>query len=273
MDPERSASADWRLALDVLRAPQWVHFIALPLAALPLDGLPALATGLVGAAGSLGYAYGLNAITDRHADDEPRKNPLAGLAAVPRAATASVLAAFVIALLAALAAGPVARLALCVSLAAGSLYSAGPRAKGWPVAGALMNLLIFAPLLYAGVRGGQPPAPGVVLVALVALLLQNQLLHELGDAAEDGRGADRTTAMLLGPRGTRGACVAVGLVGAAVCLGVSAPGLAGGFGAVAVLAGVLPAVVVGDAKRARVLHRRLSLVAGALTFLVVRVAA
>jgi 4-hydroxybenzoate polyprenyltransferase len=263
----------WR----VLRPAQWAHFTLLPAAGLSRpgqgpgwEGSTAAKLGLAAfcAAGLLGFAYGLNAITDRRADEDPRKNPLAGLA-VPRSAWLAVAASAGLALgLAAWLGWFAATAALC-SLAAGWLYSAWPRAKRVPVAGLLCNLLIFAPLLCLTLTAPAPlPAGFVGLVSVFACLLtQNQLLHELGDLAEDLRAGDLTTARWLGPGASRFSLCALGALGCAASLGLGEGIVSRVSGAaLSVLAAALATLGWGHLQRTRRHHRWLCLAGGAAYF-------
>src|SRR5262249_15532082 len=152
------------------------------------------------------------AIADRASDASPLKNPLAGALRVPAGAKLVVGAAAGLALLIGLVLGSIATVLLVASLAAATLYSAGPRVKAWPVAGTLLNTAICAPLLGLAAPDGAslPPGASVLSTTFVGLILQSQILHEAADAGEDARGRVLTTARLLGPRWTR--IVAVGLM-------------------------------------------------------------
>src|SRR5262249_15234378 len=145
----------------------------------------------------LSYAYGLNAISDRATDLDERKNPLLHVTDC-RAALTVVLAAGGAALLLSLLFPPIVRAAAAISLASATVYSTGPRAKRVPVVGTLLNLGIFAPLLWLG----RERPLWIEVVAFAVLLLQNQLLHERADAAEDAAAGVHSTASALGERGT-----------------------------------------------------------------------
>lgn len=252
------------LGLQALRARQWLHFLPLPLAGISLFGLvsgscpltPVLWAIVAGGLG-LGHAYGLNAYCERATDRPGRKNPLAG-ARVGRLALAPVLLCGALSLVAAGRCGGLGPAAICV--AAGGLYSAGPRLKRWPLVGTLTNAAIFAPLL-ALVGGPRPPGFAGMSAVFVALLLQNQLLHERADADEDRRAGARTTAMLLGPAGLRRALGGLGLVGALAAWPGAAPAswAAGTLG----LAFGAACFGRGEAATERRRHRAVALLAGA----------
>ena len=172
-----------------------------------------VAAALVAAAGCLAFAYGLNAVMERGTDVSPDKNPLvvspSYAPATLRLALGCAAGALVLgSLLGLWSAGCVALSLLC-----GALYSAVVRAKRVPVLGLLCNAGIFLPLalLLRSGRGGDAWALELALFA--ALLTQNQLVHELADEAEDRAAGARTTAQLLGPRGTRVVAALVGFAG------------------------------------------------------------
>lgn len=221
--------------------------------------------GMAAAGAALGYAYAVNAIGDRTSDTRTEKNPLAGLGDVPPSALGVTLAAAVASLGVSLPLGLFASACIATSLFAATVYSVGPRAKSYPVAGLVANTLIFVPLLFA--CGEQPSTLGGIVPTFVALLVQNQLVHELSDADEDARGGDLTTARLLGPAGVRVACV---LVAAAAAVYVWREGhdpVTTSVAAIALCSGALCATL-RDASRARRTHRALSMLGGAAQFLI-----
>jgi 4-hydroxybenzoate polyprenyltransferase len=192
--------------LAALRPRQWAHFALLPLAGLDPSlaasaTVPALARGIAIAACVLAYGYLLNALSDRELDRDRRKNPLVG-ARGPLALHRGAVVALAAGALALAATGPAAvGVATAVALASGAVYSVGPRLKGWPGICTLLNVGCFAPLLFVGIAEGPVGAPRWALAAAFAgLLLQNQLLHEAADAAEDRAGGLRTTFLVAGPR-------------------------------------------------------------------------
>ncbi len=266
-----AASPGWA----ALRAGQWVHFVALPLATVTpgAEEPRALALragrGMAVAALALAYAYGANAVADRGTDEDPRKNPLVGTSTFPSAAVAASVVAAMAALALAAVGGHVALVATVASLLAASVYSLGPRLKARPFAGTLVNLAIFAPLLLASAPHpwAQPPALPFLAFVFAAMLLQNQLLHEQADASEDAAAGVRTTARVLGTRGTKAAIVLLGLLGV---LGAvwTAPGR------VCVIAAVLVLMTGGAAglggrdswAARRRLHRAIAFAGGALLF-------
>jgi len=238
-------------SLLVVRARQWIHFIVLPLAG-GIELFP-----LVMAAALLSYAYGLNAISDRATDLDERKNPLAGVADC-RAALVVVLAAGGAAFGMSLLFSPIVRAAVAISLASATVYSVGPRAKRVPVVGTLTNLGIFAPLLWLG----RERPLGIEMVAFAVLLLQNQLLHERADTAEDQAAGVRSTAAALGARGTVFAILALGIVGIAGSIALSSLGGAIGI----VFASTLPLAFEAESEQ-RLAHRWIAFLAGAAIFI------
>jgi 4-hydroxybenzoate polyprenyltransferase len=259
-----------RASLSVLRARQWLHFLVLPAAGLaaPPWGMSQLArfsVGAVVAALALGWAYGLNAISDRATDIDPRKNPVAGAATSPSSAVAAVCLAGLGALAVAWLAGVLVPAA--VSLLAATIYSIGPRLKGHPLIGTLLNAAIFAPLL-AFAHPTRVPATFPVEASLfVALLLQNQLRHEQADALEDARARVVTTARWLGGAWTRVvvALIAVVAAGATVALQPSTPVACAA--ALSLAGGTCAALVGDDWARLRRRHRVVAFVGGALVHL------
>ena len=206
--------------LAVLRARDWAHFVALPLAsarpdAFRGDRVAAGVAPMAVAALALGYAYGLNAISDRTTDADVRKNPLVGQSACPSTYLAAVGASGVMALLLAATLGRAPLAGAVVSIAAATLYSVGFRLKSLPFVGTLVNALIFSPLLALSLDQGfarRPAAFDLLAVTFSGLLLQNQLLHERADASEDAGGGVFTTIRALGESRTR---AGVWLIGAA----------------------------------------------------------
>lgn len=191
-----------------MRARQWAHFLPLPFAASTAAGVN-VARAIVVAAFALAYAYGLNAISDRATDHDARKNPLAGVDACPRRIAVAVGLTGLAGIALAATAGWRALASAAISIAASTIYSVGPSAKALPVIGTLLNAVIFAPLLYLAADGAAPP-PAVVTCTFVALLLQNQLLHERADEREDAAARVLTTARAIGPRATSALVVALG---------------------------------------------------------------
>ncbi len=211
-------------ALAVLRVRDWAHLVFLPLASvapasLRGEGLWRGAAGCTVAACALGYAYGINAISDRATDLDRRKNPLSGLRECPRSALGAVSACFASALALAFALGTLCCLATTVSLFASTVYSVGPRLKALPGVGTLLNACIFAPLLALGTSAALPSGFLLLASCFVSLLLQNQLLHERADADEDAGAGTLTTARAFGHRIQSAIVVALGasgLVGASL---------------------------------------------------------
>jgi 4-hydroxybenzoate polyprenyltransferase len=222
-----------RSVLASLRPRQWAHFALLPLAGVDPSltaaaTVPALARGVAVAACVLGYGYLLNALSDRGLDRDPRKNPLVGSTG-PMVAHRIALLALAVAALALAATGPWPALAATlVALGSGTVYSVGPRLKGWPGICTLLNVGCFAPLLYVGLaRAPIGAAQWALAGAFAGLLLQNQLVHEAADAVEDRAGGLRTTFLVAGPRGTAALVLLAGLGVAAASLALLSAGGAG----------------------------------------------
>jgi 4-hydroxybenzoate polyprenyltransferase len=218
-NPAPPSSAQDVPFLQLLRVRHFRHFLVLPLATADLArptlrGALALGRGVGAAFCALAFAYLANTVADRGMDRDLDKNPLARASAVADRRFDLPLAILGAGALALAATGPLLGVAAAtLSLAAGWAYSLGPRLKARPVIGTLMNALIFAPLLLLGLdRPAPPPRFMPVAAAFVALLLQNQLLHEAADAVEDREGGVRTTFLTLGGAG---AALLAALCGAA----------------------------------------------------------
>ena len=128
------------IALASLRASQWLHFCVLPLAALRAEDLFALPSTWVRtliaclvAAGCLGFAYGLNAVVERHTDRSEAKNLLVAAPELAPLAAACALAAALFALTLAAVLGPAAVFACGISIVCGAAYSIGITGKRIPV--------------------------------------------------------------------------------------------------------------------------------------------
>ncbi len=259
--------------LSALRARDWWYFALLPVAGLGRENaagsavLLQTAAGITGACAILGFAYGLNSLSDRALDADPRKNPLAGgrgdAARVKRLVVVAAAAALV---LAALRGAGAHLTATVVALAAGFAYSAPPRLKAVPFVGTMTNVGIFTPLFWLGapLDGGAAGLWGV----FVLLLLQNQLLHEEEDLPEDLRARIVTTAAMLGRPGVRITCVGLAVVAALV--GVTQLGGAA-LAAALLTVGAATAVTVRSARGSRRRdHGRYAVLGGALVYLAER---
>lgn len=268
MNRARRPSLDGLLGgLRALRARQWRHFAVLPLAGLDLPRLgsaagwwrAALALGV--ASLILGYAYGLNAVTDRATDHSGRKNPLRGQGRLPWSVWAVLGATLGAALLGARALEGEGFGWASLALVASTLYSAGPRLKRWPLVGTLCNAAIFAPLLFLLRDDRSAPLLPLHAVTFLGLILQNQLLHELADAAEDASARTLTTARLLGEPRTRRlvAALALPFVGLAFRVAPPASLVAPLVASLALLSGAVIALRVPSAAAGRRWHRRASL--------------
>lgn len=198
-----------RRLVQAIRLRDWWHFLLLPLAS---GGPPlAVARGVCLAFAILAFGYLVNGLSDRGLDSDTRKNPLGSSGRPALVAAGFALLALVLSL-----SGPlVVTLATVTSLAAGTVYSIGPRLKRFPLVGTLANAACFAPLLWLGVPDGAPRADLATLTALfVLLLLQNQLLHEAADRDDDARGRVLTTFRAIGrrPAALLAAALGVGMV-------------------------------------------------------------
>lgn len=263
-----------------LRVRHWAHFLVLPLAAFspssvedPLAAL-ALVRGVAIAGSILAFGYLLNGITDRALDRDPSKNPLVGEPASPAHLQAVVVLAG-IALALALTGPPVVVAATLTTLIAGWAYSAGPRLKRFPLIGTVLNAACFAPLLFVGTRGATTPDAPLLALAFTALLLENQILHEGEDAAEDRDAGILTTYAILGPRG---AAAVMGLFGLGVAAAVH---LLGGDGWLSALTACVfglgfPIACASSRgasarlRRVRAAHRLAGVIAGGVVYALAR---
>jgi 4-hydroxybenzoate polyprenyltransferase len=212
--------------LRLYRIRDWLHILPLPLATfdagVPLQtaSLAAL-RGVVNAFAILAFGFLLNAISDRHVDRDPKKNPLVAPGAP--AYRGSLVALPAISLLVAAFSPWPAQMATLWCLMLGCLYSTGPRLKSIPVAGSLVNAAGFTPILFLGMATESlPPRFAYVAVAFAALLLQNQLIHEAGDRVEDEASGIRTTWLTLGAKWTAGLACMAGCIATAATAGVLA---------------------------------------------------
>jgi 4-hydroxybenzoate polyprenyltransferase len=267
------AQAGGATALRVLRARQWVHFALLPAASAEIDAIVhapraafAVGRGVLVAGFALAFSYGLNAVHDRAMDRSTSKNPLAGAPDVTSETRAIVWACGVLALLAAAPGGSRSVACVAVSLVTGAVYSAGPRLKAYPFVGTVLNVGIFLPLMWvAGV-----PIRAALPITFVPLLLQNQLWHEREDLDEDRLAGVRTTAGVLGDRGTLIAAVAAGAIGALVATAVSWGRGCRGEAAASVVACAIGSLapILAASDRRREVHRTAAVVGGALVYAV-----
>lgn len=266
-----------RAWVDRVRLRHWAHFLVLPLATFdPAAGLAeaslAAARGIAIAFAILAFGYLLNQVSDRGMDLDARKNPFIADESQQWLSLAVLLA--VALLLAAQSPWP-AQLATLSCLAVGSIYSIGPRIKSTPILGSLANFGNFGPLLFVGMATtALPPRFGALVLVFAAVLLQNQLIHEAGDAVEDRGGGVRTTWLSCGPTWTSAMAAGLGVVATLATARLAHPG------AVAALAG-LSAVLFGavfplllarrggdwrQATRLRIAHRWCAAAFGALLF-------
>ena len=253
--------------LAALRCRQWLHFALLPLAG-QLGAGSRLFGGIAVAALCLAFAYGVNGVSDRATDLDPRKNPLAGLDRYDPSVRLLLALCAAAALGGATVLGRQSLAAAFSSLLAGALYSAGPRVKRFPFVCTLSNVVIFAPLLWLALPpDGAPRGFALMVASFVTLLVQNQLLHECADATEDARAGVLTTARLLGERTTRRVVIALGAVGALLLAPLSPSTIGVAIAALGLLAATAVALPAGlAASRRRVLHRQLAMLAGAALY-------
>lgn len=252
---------------------RWVHFLALPLASYDAHagaaGAVAAARGVLVAFAVLAFGYTLNALADRGMD-RPAKNAFAAAGATS-GGVVLVVALGMAALLACTTAPLCARLATGVSLVSGVVYSVGPRLKRFPVIGSLANLTNFVPLMWVGASESSalPRSIGTLAMGFACLLLQNQLIHEAADRAEDDGGGLRTSVMLLGPGAS---AFAAGLLGVAFVVVAGRLGLSPWLPALVYVAAV-PLLLARSGRderkmaRLRVAHRVASVAFGAALFM------
>lgn len=272
--PDANTLALW---LARIRVRDWLHFLALPFAALAL-GFDAtmtapLARGVLVSGCVLAFGYLINGVGDRAMDSEPGKNVLTREA--PRTYAAPLLG-LALAALAFAATGPAVVLgATAVALVSGVLYSVGPRWKRVPVVGTLMNVTHFTPLLFVGLASSADAwALAPLAAAFAALLLENQLIHEAADAPDDRAGGVYTTFSALGANGCAVAAVVLGLAVAGASLPLLSAAGASPVWALHAVPHVLvfPALLAarGDdparMRRARLHHRLAALLSGVVLF-------
>ncbi len=267
----------WRRAGRALRVSGWWYFAALPLVDLASDptgggdGVLRILCAVLVAALCLGYAYGLNGITDRGMDRDEAKNSLAGLAAVPREAVVLVAACGLGAVGIAAAISPVALLGASVSLVAATFYSAHIRLKRLPIVGTLVNVLIFAPLPLLAATRHPSPSMQFLTYCFWILLTQNQILHEIADGREDATGGVRTTGAVVGVVGLRVIAFLLGPLAAVSFWRMQTAPVPPFAAALGLCAG---AAMVGlctppRAAQLRVTHRWFSLAVGGVLFVLV----
>lgn len=264
-----------------LRIRHWVHFLVLPFAGLEPSapqGLGAALRGVGIAFFVLAFGYLLNSIADRSMDRSVAKNPLAVGPAPGAHAHALLLLLAASAVGLSFAAPPVVVVATLVCLLSGLVYSVGPRLKGLPVVGTLLNVTNFAPLLWVGVAAHPGPSLPTFTIVFSLLLVQNQLLHEAADREDDARGGLATTVRSLGVPAASVASAGLGLtlaLSVAVSDGAAWAAWAA-WAAVVVFGGLFPWLLsrVGATPRAavrvRIAHRFASAAFGALLFVLLR---
>ena len=161
--------------------------------------------------------------------DEARVGPVRLVAsglAEPRVVKMAAVATFAVAALAglavALATSPWLIAVGAASIAAGWLYTGGPRPYGYAGLGELFVFVFFGLVAVTGtvyVACGRLPALGFAAAVPVGLLAVSLLVvNNLRDIPTDERSGKRTLAVLLGDGTTRqlyAVCVAVALLGAA----------------------------------------------------------
>lgn len=278
MNGRRTLELKNRLALaaGALRFRQWAHFALIPAAALeraslasPSAILPRALLCISAASCALAYAYGINAISDREGDEAKGKNPLAGMTRLPLEVYALVFLAALLALGLGISLGAFSFTLMLISIAAGTVYSAGPRMKSKPLLGLIFNTLIFVPLLGLALSPQkQPPGYATVALTFTVLLVQNQLLHERADEGEDARAQNLTTARFLGERGTLGLLIVSGAAGVLLARALAPNAALFGAAALSLGAGTLVSMLVRAPARARVCHKWIALIFGTIVFMV-----
>jgi len=169
-----------------------------PISLEPGNVLMAL-RGILFAALCLGIAYYVNNQSDRIIDGNADKNTLIlrndrGMRWVIVCGLISVITT-----VAAFFSHTIIGLAVMISLLFGWIYSYIGRVKKYPFIGTLFNLFIFIPLLFFCYSGNYRPNLVYEIIAVfTAMMVQNQLIHEVMDQEEDRRGGIRTTYMVIG---------------------------------------------------------------------------
>lgn len=239
---EKEARGGWLLAL--LRPADWLPYLGLTLLGWSGAGAgaPAPWLTLLWSALYLAGGYGFNGVCDWRTDDAS-KNPIRGSAVSPRVAGAISLTLLLAPVPLAFALIPSVRWLALAMAVLGVVYSL----PGWGLkrlAGvvSLANIALFVPLYWIG--AGRMPALGPADLWVLGILalpsLQSQLVHELGDRAEDIRAGRRSTAIWLGERATRLGVQGLGGATCAVALLAWQQGLLGIAAAVLfVVAGIV----------------------------------
>jgi 4-hydroxybenzoate polyprenyltransferase len=276
-DETASRAGAVRTWLRQVRVPDWAHFLPVPLATFDPHGGPgallAAARGVVIAFAILAFGYLLNSVSDRRMDLDVRKNPFI-VAGTSRHRYSLVALVSLTVLLAAFSPWP-AQLAALSCLTIGWIYSTGPRIKSIPIVGSLANLGNFGPLLFVGMQHPSlPPRFGWVALVFSAILLQNQLIHEAGDAIEDRGGGVHTTWLTLGSGWTTAGAALLGLIAAVGAARTVSParstlvavGVGAAFGVVFPLLLAWRGRHPQQAARLRLIHRWCALPFGAALF-------
>jgi 4-hydroxybenzoate polyprenyltransferase len=266
-----------RVWVDRVRLRHWAHFLLLPLATFdPAPGLAeaglAAARGIVIAFAILAFGYLINQVSDRGMDLDPRKNPFVADDSQQWLSLAVLLA---VALLLATQSPWPAQLATLSCLVFGYVYSMGPRIKSTPILGSLANFGNLGPLLFVGMATpALPPRFGALVLAFAAILLQNQLIHEAGDAVEDRGGGVRTTWLSFGPTWTSAMAAGLGVVATLATARLVHPGAAAALASLsaALFGASFPLLLARrgsdwrKATRLRIAHRWCAATFGALLF-------
>jgi len=203
----------------------WWYFLVLPLLYCPISlehehVLTAL-RGIIFAASCLGIAYYVNNQSDRIIDDNADKNALILTNNPSRRWVIACGLISVITTAAAFLSHTVIGSAVMISVLIGWIYSYIGRLKKYPFIGTLFNLFIFIPLLFFCYSGNyQPNRIYEIIAVFTAMMVQNQLIHEVMDQSEDRRGGIRTTYMVIGFPMTLALITTTGIVQLAVIVSI-----------------------------------------------------
>lgn|GEM_PF-3310093 len=182
------------------RVKDWLHFLFLPL----LDFAPGeinwfnLVLAVFCAGFCLAFAYGYNQFKDESIDRNTEQFSLDMYGYTPNGLRIVLIVLIFLAALCGVLIDPMALNAAIVSILGSAFYSGGPRLKRIPVIGTLTNLMIFVPLTLLGGSFGGGFYFIIFLLALIALLMQSQMIHEAADYKEDMQQMVSTTAVKFG---------------------------------------------------------------------------